>query len=81
MKRLYSERRKGPRSRDGTGGWTPVAKISVVKLRVTVPVTNGWKAITLTAGALHELFISTTFTKEDLGKAFVDRKLVHLALF
>ena len=75
------ERRKGPRPRDGTGGWTPVAKIPVVKRRVTVPVTNGWKAIAIAAGARQELFISTTFTKEDLGKAFVDHKQVHLALF
>lgn len=30
-----------------------------VKIRVTVPVQNGWKAIALAAGARQELFIST----------------------
>ncbi len=48
------------------------AKGPVVKVRVTVPVTNGWKAIALAAGARQELFISTTFTKEELEKAFVE---------
>src|SRR5262249_41436510 len=28
-------------------------------IRVTVPTTNGWKAIALSAGARQELFIST----------------------
>jgi hypothetical protein len=37
-----------------------------VKMRVTVPTTNGWKAIALSAGARQELFISTTLTKEEL---------------
>ena len=41
-----------------------------VKVRVTVPVTNGWKAIALAAGARQELFISTTMTKEQLESAF-----------
>ena len=40
-----------------------------VKVRVTVPVTNGWKAIALAAGARQELFISTTLTKEALESA------------
>jgi len=40
-----------------------------VKVRVTVPVTNGWKAIALAAGARQELFISTTMTKEALEAA------------
>jgi hypothetical protein len=35
-----------------------------VKMRVTVPTTNGWKAIALSAGARQELFISTTLTRE-----------------
>jgi hypothetical protein len=38
-----------------------------VKMRVTVPTTNGWKAIALSAGARQELFISTTLTREALG--------------
>jgi hypothetical protein len=37
-----------------------------VKVRVTVPTTNGWKAIALSAGARQELFISTSLTKEQL---------------
>jgi hypothetical protein len=37
-----------------------------VRIRVTVPVTNGWKAIALSAGARQELFISTTLGKEAL---------------
>jgi len=40
-----------------------------VKIRVTVPVQNGWKAIALSAGARQELFISTEWSKEDLEKA------------
>ena len=41
-----------------------------VKVRVTVPTTNGWKAIALSAGARQELFISTALSKEQLEKAF-----------
>jgi hypothetical protein len=37
-----------------------------VKMRVTVPTTNGWKAIALSAGARQELFISTTLAKDEL---------------
>jgi hypothetical protein len=40
-----------------------------VKVRVTVPTSNGWKAIALSAGARQELFISTTLSKEDLERA------------
>jgi len=40
-----------------------------VKIRVTVPTTNGWKAIALSAGARQELFISTALAKEDLEAA------------
>jgi len=40
-----------------------------VKIRVTVPVTNGWKAIALSAGARQELFISTTLSKDELELA------------
>lgn len=40
-----------------------------VKIRVTVPTTNGWKAIALSAGARQELFISTTFSKDELEQA------------
>ena len=40
-----------------------------VQVRITVPVTNGWKAIALSAGARQELFISTTLDKEELERA------------
>lgn len=35
-------------------------------IRITVPTTNGWKGIALSAGARQELFISTTLSKEQL---------------
>lgn len=41
-----------------------------VRVRVTVPTQNGWKAIALSAGARQELFVSTDLTKEDLETAF-----------
>jgi hypothetical protein len=40
-----------------------------VRIRVTVPTTNGWKAIALSAGARQELFISTPWSKEQLAAA------------
>jgi len=40
-----------------------------VRVHLTVPVTNGWKAIALSAGARQELFISTTLTREQLEAA------------
>ena len=40
-----------------------------VKIRVTVPTQNGWKAIALSAGARQELFVSTDLPKEALEKA------------
>ena len=40
-----------------------------VKVRITVPVTNGWKAIALSDGARQELFISTTLGKDELEAA------------
>ncbi len=39
------------------------------KIRVTVPTTNGWKAIALSDGARQELFISTALSREDLEQA------------
>ena len=41
-----------------------------IKIRVTVPTQNGWKAIALSAGARQELFVSTGWTKQELEKAF-----------
>ncbi len=40
-----------------------------VRVRVTVPTLNGWKALALSAGARQELFISTDLTKEALEAA------------
>ena len=39
-----------------------------VKIRVTVPTTNGWKAIALSAGARQELFISTVLDKPEIER-------------
>jgi len=38
----------------------------VVKIHVTVPTQNGWKAIALANGARQELFISTALSQEEL---------------
>jgi len=40
-----------------------------VKMRVTVPTQNGWKAIALSAGARQELFISTDWDKAAVERA------------
>ena len=40
-----------------------------IKVRLTVPVQNGWKAIALSAGARQELFISTTMDKAAMERA------------
>jgi hypothetical protein len=40
-----------------------------VRVRVTVPTQNGWKAIALSAGARQELFISTDWGKPELEAA------------
>jgi len=37
-----------------------------VKIHITVPTQNGWKAIGLCNGARQELFISTELTEEQL---------------
>ena len=37
-----------------------------VKIRVTVPTQNGWKAIALAAGARQELFVSTALAQPEL---------------
>ena len=49
-----------------------------VKIRVTVPTTNGWKAIALSAGARQELFISTALSKDELEQA-IERALEPVA--
>ena len=38
-----------------------------VRIRITVPTQNGWKAIALCNGARQELFISTALSEEDLA--------------
>ena len=40
-----------------------------VKVRITVPTQNGWKAIALSAGARQELFISTELGRGELEAA------------
>jgi hypothetical protein len=40
-----------------------------VKIRITVPTQNGWKAIALSNGARQELFISTAMTEKELAAA------------
>jgi hypothetical protein len=40
-----------------------------VRVHLTVPTSNGWKAIALSSGARQELFISTTLDKEQLERA------------
>lgn len=42
-----------------------------VRIHVTVPTQNGWKAIALSAGARQELFISTAWGKPELEAALV----------
>ena len=44
--------------RDAKGG---------VKVRITVPTQNGWKAIGLCNGARQELFISTAMAQDELA--------------
>jgi len=39
------------------------------KVRLTVPTTNGWKAIALSDGARQELFISTSLNREQMEQA------------
>ena len=41
----------------------------LVKIHITVPTQNGWKAIALSAGARQELFISTALAKDEVTRA------------
>src|ERR1700723_2208529 len=41
----------------------------LVKIHITVPTQNGWKAIALSAGARQELFISTALSKDEVTQA------------
>src|ERR1700689_2576436 len=43
-----------------------------IRVRITVPTQNGWKAIALSAGARQELFISTDLGKDEV-KAALER--------
>ena len=40
-----------------------------VKVHITVPTQNGWKAIGLCNGARQELFVSTVLTEAELTRA------------
>jgi hypothetical protein len=44
----------------------------IVKVRITVPTQNGWKAIGLANGARQELFISTGMTERELAAAIAE---------
>ena len=43
-----------------------------VKIHITVPTQNGWKAIGLCNGARQELFISTPLTQAQLESALAE---------
>jgi len=43
-----------------------------VKIHITVPTQNGWKAIALSNGARQELFISTAMPQEELAAAIAE---------
>jgi hypothetical protein len=43
-----------------------------VKIRVTVPVQNGWKAIALSAGSRQELFISTAAPQAEVERLIAE---------
>jgi hypothetical protein len=47
-----------------------------VRVHVTVPTANGWKAIALSAGARQELFVSTSLGKKELEEA-IERVLAR----
>ena len=47
-----------------------------IRVRVTVPTQNGWKAIALSAGARQELFVSTALGKPELEQA-IEQALDH----
>jgi hypothetical protein len=40
-----------------------------VRIRITVPTQNGWKAIALCNGARQELFVSTALGQDGLARA------------
>src|ERR1700735_2145804 len=43
-----------------------------VKIHITVPTQNGWKAIGLSNGARQELFISTAMPEQELAAAIAE---------
>lgn len=47
-----------------------------IRVRVTVPTGNGWKAIALSAGARQELFVSTALDRVQLERA-IERALAE----
>ena len=42
-----------------------------IKIRVTVPTQNGWKAIALSHGARQEMFISTDWSQQQVEAALI----------
>jgi hypothetical protein len=47
-----------------------------IKIRVTVPTQNGWKAIALSHGARQEMFISTDWNQEQVEAALIKTGVV-----
>jgi len=47
-----------------------------IRVHVTVPTSNGWKAIALSGGARQELFLSTTLDRDRLERA-IDREIAE----
>jgi hypothetical protein len=43
-----------------------------VKIRITVPTQNGWKAIALANGARQELFVSTALGESEVAALIAD---------
>jgi hypothetical protein len=43
-----------------------------VRIHITVPTQNGWKAIGLSNGARQELFISTAMPEQELAAAITE---------
>src|SRR5258707_3499732 len=47
------------------------------RVRITVPTSNGWKAIALSGGARPELFVSTARGQEELATRPPPARFIH----
>ena len=56
------------------GSIKPVASAhgKKVKIRVTIPIPNGYKVIALADGARQELFVNTKLTSAELTRILID---------